>query len=132
MAMSDPIADMLTRIRNGCRAKHPRVDIPRSKMKEEIARILRDEGFIEGYERLDVAGKGTIRIKLRYDSREQSIITGIERISKPGCRVYVGKNEIPRILAGLGISILSTSQGIHTGQQSRRLGIGGEVLCRVW
>lgn len=132
MAMSDPIADMLTRIRNASRAKHPRVDVPWSRLKEEIARVLRDEGFVARYDVFDVEGKGIIRIELRYDAGEESIITGIERVSKPGCRVYVGRDEIPRILGGLGVAILSTPMGIQTGKQSRRQGVGGEVLCRVW
>jgi small subunit ribosomal protein S8 len=132
MAMSDPIADMLTRIRNACRAKHPHVDVPWSRLKEEIARILREEGFVERYDLFDVGGKGTIRIELRYEAGEESIITGIERVSKPGCRVYVGKDESPRTLGGLGVAILSTPIGIRTDKQSRRLGVGGEVLCRIW
>ena len=133
MTMSDPIADMLTRIRNGNTAKHDTVDIPSSKMKIAIADILVDEGFIEKYDLIDEGAFKTIRITLKYGAdKNEKIITGIKRISKPGLRIYAGKDEIPTVLGGLGIAILSTNKGIITDKEARKLQVGGEVLAFVW
>ena len=133
MAMSDPIADMLTRIRNANTAKHDTVDVPSSKMKLAIAQILLDEGFIKKYDLIDEGSFKTIRITLKYGAdKNEKIITGIKRISKPGLRVYAGKDEIPSVLGGLGIAILSTNQGIITDKEARKLQVGGEVLAFVW
>jgi small subunit ribosomal protein S8 len=137
MLVSDPIADMLTRIRNAVMAGHNMVAMPNSNMKSAIAKILKDEGYISGYEVVDgeVAGHKVLRIRLKYvgERRERHpVITGLERISRPGRRVYSGKREIPWVLSGLGISILSTPKGVMTGQRARQLGVGGEVICKVW
>jgi len=130
--MTDPIADMLTRIRNGNSVKHESVDVPASNIKKEIAQILLDEGFIKGYDVIEDGKQGIIRIELKYGSHGEKVIGGIKRISKPGLRVYVKSDEIPRVLGGLGIAILSTSKGIMTDKKARKEGIGGEVLCYVW
>jgi len=130
--MTDPIADMLTRIRNGNSVKHESVDVPASNIKKEIAQILLDEGFIKGYDVIEDGKQGIIRIELKYGSHGEKVISGIKRISKPGLRVYVKSDEIPRVLGGLGIAILSTSKGIMTDKKARKEGIGGEVLCYVW
>jgi len=132
MVMTDPIADMLTRIRNASSVKHESVDIPRSKLKEELARILKDEGFIKEYKVVEDGKQGTIRVYLKYDSSKGQVIKGIKRISKPGLRVYANKDEVPRVLGGLGVAILSTSHGIITDRVARKEGIGGEVICYVW
>ena len=133
MTMSDPIADMLTRIRNANTAKHDTVDIPSSKMKIAIADILVDDGFIEKYDLIDEGAFKTIRITLKYGAdKNEKIITGIKRISKPGLRIYAGKDEIPTVLGGLGIAILSTNKGIITDKEARKLQVGGEVLAFVW
>jgi len=133
MTMSDPIADMLTRIRNANTAKHDTVDVPASKIKTAIAGILVDEGYIEKYELVDNGNFKDIRITLKYGAtKNDKIITGIKRISKPGLRVYAGKNEIPRVLGGLGIAILSTNKGIITDKKARELEVGGEVIAFVW
>ena len=133
MMTSDPIADMLTRIRNANTATHATVDIPSSKIKVAIAGILVDEGFIEKYDIIEDGNFKTIRVTLKYGAdKNEKIITGIKRISKPGLRVYAGKNEIPSVLGGLGIAILSTDQGIITDKEARKLQVGGEVLCFVW
>ena len=133
MTMSDPIADMLTRIRNANTAKHDTVDIPASKMKVAIADILVDEGYIVKYEIIEENSFKTIRVTLKYGAdKNEKIISGIKRISKPGLRVYAGKDEIPQVLGGLGIAILSTNQGIVTDKQARKLQVGGEVLAFVW
>ena len=130
---SDPIADMLTRIRNANAAKHDTVDVPASKMKIAIANILVDEGYIEKYDLVDEGAWQTLHIVLKYGAdRNEKIITGLKRISKPGLRVYVGKEEIPRVLGGLGIAILSTNQGVITDKEARKLKVGGEVLAFVW
>ena len=133
MAVTDPIADMLTRIRNAVNARHESVNIPASKLKVELARILAEEGFIESY---DLVRSGTpqanIRVKLHYRSRSEPAIAGLKRVSKPGLRVYVGKGEIPRYYGGLGVAVMSTSQGVMTGRQAWRSGVGGELLCYVW
>jgi len=137
MSVNDPIADMLTRIRNGAMAGQSVVAMPNSKIKVEIARILKEEGFIEGYEVVDgekVFIK-TLRIKLKYvgERRQRTpVITGLERVSRPGLRVYTQKSDIPWVLAGMGIAILSTPKGVMTGQRARQLGVGGELLCKVW
>jgi len=136
--MTDPIADMLTRIRNAVSAKRARVEIPASKLKVEIARILQDEGYIQGFKLVEEVpeGAGTaqkfIRIFLKYGPRGERVISGIERISRPGRRVYFGHDEVPPVLAGLGISILTTSRGLMTGRAASKAGVGGEVLCNVW
>ena len=133
MMTSDPIADMLTRIRNANTAKHDTVDIPSSKIKVAIADILVDEGYIEKYEMIEEGSFKTIRVTLKYGAdKNEKIITGIKRISKPGLRVYAGKDEIPSVLGGLGIAILSTNQGIVTDKEARKLQVGGEVLAFVW
>ncbi len=133
MAMSDPIADMLTRIRNANTAKHDTVDVPSSKMKLSIAQILLDEGYIRKYDIIEDGSFKTIRITLKYGKdKNEKIITGLKRISKPGLRVYAGKNEIPRVLGGLGIAIISTNSGVVTDKEARRLNVGGEVLAFVW
>ena len=130
--MTDPIADMLTRIRNASSVKHESVDIPRSKLKEELARILKDEGFIREYKVVEDDKQGMIRVYLKYDANKGQVLKGIKRISKPGLRVYANKDEVPRVLGGLGVAILSTSQGIMTDRLARKEGIGGEVICYVW
>ena len=133
MTMSDPIADMLTRIRNANTAKHDTVDIPASKMKNAIAEILQNEGYITKYQIVKDGNFDVIRITLKYGAdKNEKIITGLKRVSKPGLRVYVGKDEIPKVLGGLGIAILSTNQGIITDKEARKLKVGGEVLAFVW
>ena len=133
MTMSDPIADMLTRIRNANTAKHDTVDIPASKMKNAIVEILLEEGYIEKYEIVKEGNFDTIRVTLKYGAdKNEKIITGIKRISKPGLRVYAGKDEIPRVLGGLGTAILSTNQGVITDKEARKLQVGGEVLAYIW
>jgi len=132
MSITDPIADMLTRIRNANTANHKTVDVPASRTKQAIARILQDEGFIESFERVSEGPLGTIRIALRYGPEKEKIITGLRRISRPGLRVYTRKTEIPRVLGGLGLVIMSTPQGIMSGKSARKRGIGGEVLAYVW
>lgn len=135
MTMIDPIADMLTRIRNAIMAGHSYVVVPGSKMKLAIARILNDEGFIENYDVTKDHPQPMIRIWLKYagDRKDRrSVITGLKRVSKPGRRVYAGKKDIPWVLSGMGIAVLSTSRGVMTGKKARRLGIGGEVLCHIW
>ena len=133
MTMSDPIADMLTRIRNANTAKHDTVDVPASKMKIAIANILVDEGYIEKYEMIEDGCFKTMRLTLKYGAdKNEKIITGLKRVSKPGLRIYVGKDELPKVLGGLGIAILSTNQGIITDKEARKLKVGGEVLAFVW
>ena len=133
MTMSDPIADMLTRIRNANTAKHDTVDVPSSKMKLAIADILVEEGYIKKYDLIDEGSFKTIRITLKYGAdRNEKIITGLKRISKPGLRIYAGKDELPRVLGGLGIAITSTNQGVVTDKKARELQVGGEVLAYVW
>ena len=133
MTMSDPIADMITRIRNANTAKHDTVDVPSSKMKLAIADILVEEGYIKKYDLIDEGSFKTIRITLKYGAdRNEKIITGLKRISKPGLRIYAGKDELPRVLGGLGIAIISTNQGVVTDKKARELQVGGEVLAYVW
>lgn len=132
-AITDPIADMLTRLRNANAARHANVEIPASKIKVEIAKILHEEGFIRGFQ---LVGKGrTLRIRLKYTADRQPVLNGLKRVSRPGCRVYVGRDELPRVLGGLGIAIVSTSAGVMTAAKARRVngrGVGGEVLAYVW
>ena len=133
MTMSDPIADMLTRVRNANTAEHDTVDVPSSKMKLAIAEILLKEGFIKSYEVIEEGNFATIRIALKYGAdKNQRIITGIKRISKPGLRVYAGAEDMPKVLGGLGIAIVSTNKGVMTDKEARALNVGGEVLCFVW
>ena len=137
--MTDPISDMIARLRNAVSAKHLRVDLPASKLKAEIARILQDEGYVQGFRLLDVPSEKTgrqprqiIRIFLKYGPRGERVISGLERISRPGRRVYLGVDDVPHVLGGLGTSILTTSRGVMTGRAARKAGVGGEVLCNVW
>jgi small subunit ribosomal protein S8 len=137
--MTDPIADMLTRLRNAVTAKHTRVDMPTSRLKAEIARILQDEGYIQGFKLLEAANGAasagpvkTLRVFLKYGPHGERLITGIERISRPGRRVYFGRDDVPEVLAGLGTSILTTSRGVMTGRAAVKEGVGGEVLCNIW
>ena len=131
--MTDPIADMLTRIRNANTAKHDTVDVPSSKMKLAIAKILLDEGYIKSYELVENGKFNDIRITLKYGaSKNEKIISGLQRISKPGFRVYANKEELPKVLGGLGVAIISTNKGVITDKEARKLGVGGEVLCFVW
>ena len=132
MSMTDTVADMLTRIRNANMVRHERVEIPASKLKAEVARILHEEGYIQSYRLIEDRKQGILRIYLKYDDNRKQVISGIRRISKPGRRVYVGVSKIPRVYGNLGVSVLSTSHGVKTGNQCRREGIGGEVLCYVW
>lgn len=132
MVMTDPIADMLTRIRNASNAKHQTVDIPGSNMKTSLAEILLEEGFIKGFDVIEDDKQGILRVQLKYGKDKEKLIAGIKRISKPGLRVYVKSDEIPRVLGGLGIAILSTSKGIVTDKIARKESIGGEVICYVW
>jgi len=132
MSMTDPIADLLTRIRNALQAKHEEVEVPASQMKLEIVRILRDEGYIESFEEREDELQGTIHIRLKYLGDGSKTITGLQRVSRPGRRIYCGKDKIPKVLNGLGITIMSTSKGVMTGQACRQRGVGGEVLCAVW
>jgi small subunit ribosomal protein S8 len=130
--MTDPIADMLTRIRNGSKAKLEKVDIPSSKLKLEIAKILKDEGYIKNLKMVKDRRQGVIRVYLKYTDEEVPVIQGIKRVSRPGCRMYAGNDAIPKVLAGLGVAILSTPKGIQTGKQAKKDNVGGEVLCHVW
>ena len=137
MSVSDPIGDMLTRIRNAVMAGHPTVAMPSSKLKVSIAKILKDEGYIAGYEVVDgkAANSKVLRLRLKYIGERRSrqpVITGLERVSRPGRRVYTGKQEIPWVLSGIGVAIMSTPKGVMTGRRARKLGVGGEVLCKVW
>jgi len=129
---SDPIADMLTRVRNAIQARHPKVDVPASKLKTEIARILKEEGYIANYKVAEEGVKKVIKIYLKYATDNSPVITAIQRVSRPGCRNYTGKNDIPRVQGGLGITILTTPRGVMTGRVARKEGVGGEVLCKVW
>ncbi len=132
MTMTDPIADMLTRLRNANTAKHENVDVPASNIKKEIARILLEEGFIKGYDVIEDGKQGLIRLQLKYGRTGERVIKGLKRISKPGLRVYADRENLPKVLNGIGISIISTSKGILTDKQARELGIGGEVICYIW
>lgn len=130
--MSDPIADMLTRIRNAMHAGHPKAEIPASKVKIEMARILKQEGFVANYRVADEDGKRTIKVYLKYRPDSRPVITKLERVSKPGCRVYTNAGHVPKVIGGMGINILTTSRGVMTGKQARKTGVGGEVLCNVY
>jgi small subunit ribosomal protein S8 len=130
--MTDPIADMLTRIRNGLQARHEKVDIPASKLKVEIARILKEEGYIGNFRCADEGGKPQLSVTLKYGPKGEDVISSLKRVSRPGYRVYVGGKDIPRVLGGLGVNILSTSNGVMTGQTARKKGLGGEILCEVY
>ena len=133
MSMTDPIADMLTRIRNGITSRHDRVELPSSKLKVEVAKILKNEGFISNYKVVEEKGaQPTLRLYLKYSEDGEPVIHGIERISRPGRRVYRNKQEIPRVLGGLGLAIVSTSKGVLSGSEAVKNGVGGEVLCQVW
>jgi small subunit ribosomal protein S8 len=132
MVTTDPIADLITRIRNANRANHEKVDIPASKMKQEVVRLIKEEGFIRNYKVLEDRRQGMIRVFLKYGPNRERIINEVERVSKPGRRVYTTADRIPRVLGGLGVAILSTSHGIMTDRQARRARVGGEVLCYIW
>lgn len=129
---SDPIADMLTRVRNALKARHTKVDIPASKLKLEIARILKEEGYILNYKLAEEGAKKTIKVYLKYTAENESVISHMERVSRPGCRIYVGSSEVPKVLGGLGINILTTPQGVMTGKAARQAKVGGELLCTVY
>lgn len=131
MSLTDPVSDFLTRVRNGIRARHQKVDVPASKLKLEIARILKEEGYISNFKATEENGKKVLRIYLKYGPNSEAAISKLERVSKPGCRVYVGRAEIPRVLGGMGINILTTPRGVMTGRDARKAGVGGEVLCEV-
>jgi len=133
MRLTDPVADMLARIRNAISARHQKVDVPTSKLKAEIARILKEEGYIANFKATDdEQGHKVLRIYLKYSNGSEAAISNVARVSRPGCRVYVRRSEIPRVLGGLGINILTTPRGVMTGRQARKEGLGGEVLCEVW
>ena len=132
MNLSDPIADMLTRVRNAIAMRHAKVDIPASKLKIEISRILKEEGYILNYKLTEEGPRKLIRIYLKYATGNQPVISKLQRASKPGCRLYVGSKDIPRVLGGLGINILTTPKGVMTGASARKAGVGGELLCQVW
>ena len=132
MSLTDPVADFLARIRNAIHAKHQTVDVPSSKLKVEIARILKEEGYIANYKATEEQGHKLVRVYLKYGHDEEATISNLARVSRPGCRVYVGRNEIPRVLGGMGINILTTPKGVMTGRQARKEGVGGEVLCEIW
>src|SRR5436853_7934160 len=133
--MTDPIADMLARIRNATQSRHPRVDMPLSRLKVEIAKILESEGYIQGFQSVEPKNgevQGMLRVFLKYGPRGERVITGIQRVSRPGRRVYYGRDDVPAVLAGLGTSILTTSRGVMTGREAQKVGVGGEVLGNVW
>ncbi|HEY0785048.1 MAG TPA: 30S ribosomal protein S8 [Acidobacteriaceae bacterium] len=132
MNLTDPVADFLARIRNAIRARHQKLDVPASKLKSEIARILKEEGYIANYKAAEEDGHQVIRVYLKYGANNEPGIRDLQRISRPGCRVYVGRDEIKRVQGGLGIAILTTPRGVMTGRQARREGVGGELLCEVW
>ncbi len=132
MSLTDPIADMLTRIRNAVRAKKREVNVPSSRLKVEIARILKEEGYIKNYKVIEDNKQGVLNIVLKYTDDNQSVISGLRRVSKPGCRIYCTRDSIPRVLDGLGVVIISTSRGLLTDKQCQEQGLGGEVLCEIW
>lgn len=132
MTMTDPIADMLTRIRNANMVRHTSVDIPASNTKKKLAEILLGEGFIKGFDVIDDGKQGIIRVEMKYGESKERVISGLKRISKPGLRVYAKRNEIPRVLGGLGVAVISTSNGVITDKEARKLGVGGEVVCYIW
>lgn len=130
--INDPISDMLTRVRNALSARHAKVDVPASRLKNEIARILKEEGYILNYKLVEDGARKSIRLYLKYTPGNQPVISRIERVSRPGCRVYVGSKEVPRVLGGMGVNILTTPRGVMTGAAARKEGVGGEVLCQIW
>ena len=132
MSLTDPVADFLSRIRNAIRSRHQKVDVPASNLKLELARILKEEGYIANYKATEEEGRKVLRIYLKYGPNNEAAISRLERISKPGCRVYVGRTEIPRVLGGMGINILTTPRGVMTGREARKRGVGGEVLCEIY
>jgi small subunit ribosomal protein S8 len=132
MRLTDPVADMLARIRNAASARHQKVDIPASKLKAEIARIPKEEGYIANFKATEEEGHKVLRLYLKYDNNNTAAISNVERVSRPGCRVYVRRTDIPRVLGGMGINILTTPKGVMTGRQARKQGVGGEVLCQIW
>lgn len=132
MKTSDPLSDLLNRLRNGMRAGHDRVDVPASRIKEDVLRVLADEGYIGSWRRVEEKGRPILRVGLKYDPEGLPIVAGLERVSRPGRRIYAPSNEIPEVLGGLGISIVSTSRGIVTGRKAREARVGGEILCNVW
>jgi small subunit ribosomal protein S8 len=132
MRLTDPVADMLTRIRNAISARHQKVDIPASKLKLEIARILKEEGYVSNFKATEEEGHKILRVYLKYANNNEAVISNVNRVSRPGCRVYVRRTEIPRVLGGMGINILTTPRGVMTGRQARKQGLGGELLCEVW
>jgi small subunit ribosomal protein S8 len=132
MSLTDPVADLLARIRNSIHARQQKLDVPASKLKLEIARILKEEGYIASFKATEEDGRKVLRIYLKYSSDNAAAISNLQRISRPGCRVYVGRNDIPRVLGGLGINILTTPRGVMTGREARKQGLGGEILCEVW
>lgn len=132
MTMTDPIADMLTRIRNGFRQRHESVEVPTSKIKLEIVKVLKEEGYIKKYEHKSHDNKKFMKVILKYTPKGDSVIEGLQRVSKPGRRIYISKQDIPKVMNGMGVSIISTNQGIVTGKQARMSNVGGELLCKVW
>jgi small subunit ribosomal protein S8 len=132
MNLTDPVADFLTRIRNAHGARHQKLDVPASRLKSEIARILKEEGYIANFKPVEENGQNVLRVYLKYGANNEAAIRDLQRVSRPGCRVYVGKGEIRRVQGGLGISIMTTPKGVMTGRQARREGVGGEILCEVW
>ena len=132
MSFTDPVADFLTRIRNGIKARQQKIDAPASKLKTEIARILKEEGYIANYKAAEENGRNILRVYLKYGANNEAAIRDLSRVSRPGCRVYIGRDEIKRVQGGLGISIMTTPRGVMTGRQARKEGVGGEILCEVW
>ncbi len=130
--VNDPIADMLTRIRNALAARHPKVDVPASRLKTELARILKEEGYILNFKVAEEGVKKTIKVYLKYQPSGRPVISRLERVSRPGSRMYVGRSEVPRVLGGLGVNVLTTPRGVMTGRDARKAGVGGEILCQVW
>ena len=132
MSLTDPVSDFLTRVRNAIKARQQKVDVPHSKLKVEMARILKEEGYVLNYKLTEEGAKKYIRLYLKYTPSNLPVISRVQRVSRPGCRVYVGSKEIPRVLGGLGINILTTPKGVMTGNTARKEGVGGEVLCQIW
>jgi len=132
MSVSDPISDMLTSIRNACKARHKKVDVPSSKLKIEIAKVLLNEKYVNNFKTIDDRKQGVLRIYLKYDAQNKSVIAAIERVSTPGRRIYVDRGKIPRVLGGMGTALISTSRGVMTDKEARTQGVGGEVLCFIW
>jgi len=131
MSLTDPVADFLTRVRNAIAVRHQKVDVPASKLKVEIARIMKEEGYISNFKLTEEEGHKVLRIYLKYNGSNEAAIASIQRVSRPGCRVYVGRTDIPRVMGGLGVNILTTPKGVMTGRQARKEGVGGEILCEI-